>query len=378
MALNVKGLIALADRLDKEGKADEADRIDALVKKIVADEVDLPEHQPVDESITPENVPGAREFGQQKSGPPEEIVPGAREKSSPIPDMAEGFLAEPTKEKFDELVEALGEYMKFSDEFSEEGGVVASKVDKFKKSAYEHIDRDEDLGDIDWVDHILNFLDFYFKNPHKNNLANLQKLLENFQAQFGNDDATEGVLPPPAEEQFMDLASNKEVFSKLATLADRLDKVGAIEEANLVDGFIRKHAEDFLDYQGEGDTEQSKRYDSKHHHSLQVREPKTKQERVDREGREEHHVHTQQHVAASGLSTRYCPEHVGITMGRVGENTYQCPLDGSVFNWETGWTDHDGNEHPGGSVAAQTPDSSGYAIPHRIFDSRENISNRVN
>lgn len=176
------------------------------------------------------------------------------------------------------------------------------------------------------------------------------------------------------------VASRNFVFEKLADIADRLDALGAPEEAGLIDGFIKKHAEEGdSDYQGEDEkSEQSKRYDSKYHHSLQIREPKTKQERIDREGRDKHHVHTMQSVETTALSTRYCPEHVGVSVSRVGESTYQCSLDGAVFNYETGWTDHDGNEHPGGSIAAQTPDSSGYEIPHRIFDSRENILNRVN
>jgi hypothetical protein len=159
-------------------------------------------------------------------------------------------------------------------------------------------------------------------------------------------------------------------------LADRLDKVGAVEEANMIDEFIKNSAD--VKWKEESDTEQAKRYDSKHHHSLQVREPKRDQEKVDREGRKDHHVHTYQETGASALSTRYCPEHIGVTMGRVGPSSYQCPLDGQIYNWETGWTDYNGVKHPGGSVAAQTPDSTGYATPHRIFDSRENILNRIN
>jgi hypothetical protein len=140
-----------------------------------------------------------------------------------------------------------------------------------------------------------------------------------------------------------------------------------------------KRAEDYdEDRKEEADTEQSKRYDSKYHHSLQVREPKKDQERVDREGRKEHHVETYKKNEAHHLSTRYCPEHIGTQMARVGEGIYQCPLDGQCYNWEAGWTDFDGNQHPGGSVAAQTPDSTGYAIPHRIFDSREKVLNVVN
>jgi len=379
MAFNIKELIALADRLDKEGEFEKAAAIDALLEGLsklgegmAEEELDLPEHQP------------ERFFEEQKqeeAGPPAEgLIPGAREKSSPIPEITEKFLAEPTKELHDQLVSMLGEYMKFSKEYSEEGGVIANLKQQMKKQAgYE--DRyieDDEFGKTDWVNHILSFLDIYFSHPHKNNLDNLKKLLDNHYDKFGVKDEEGTTLPPPAEKQELSLGTKQETLQKLAELADRLDKVGAVEEANLIDGFINKQAEDFLDYKGEGDTEQSKRYDAKHHHALQVREPKTKQERVDREGREKHHVHTMQHVEAGHLSTRYCPDHVGVQVGRVGESTFQCPLDGQIYNWETGWTDYDGNEHPGGSVAAQTPDSSGYAIPHRIFDSRENITNRVN
>jgi hypothetical protein len=142
---------------------------------------------------------------------------------------------------------------------------------------------------------------------------------------------------------------------------------------------LSKRADDYdEDRKEEGDTEQKKRYDEKHHHSLQIREPKTDKERVDREGRKEHHVENYKQVEAHHLSTRYCPEHIGTQMGRVGQGVFQCPLDGQTYNWEAGWTDFDGNQHPGGSVAAQTPDSTGYAVPHRIFDSREKVLNVVN
>jgi len=191
-----------------------------------------------------------------------------------------------------------------------------------------------------------------------------------------SDEAAASEIERIEREKGVVWATKLDVLEKLAGLADRLDAIGAPEEADLIDGFIEKHATD-VERVGEADTEQSKRYDSKYHHSLQVREPKAKQERIDREGRDEHHVHTYQ-SSAGMLSSRYCPDHIGVQMGRVGENTFQCPLDGQIYNWESGWTDLDGNEHPGGSVAGQTPDSSGIATPHRIFDSRENILNRVN
>jgi hypothetical protein len=198
------------------------------------------------------------------------------------------------------------------------------------------------------------------------------------QFQGAHEDVDEAVrrLEESGEESFL--------IDTLAGIADRLDGIGAIEAADKVDNFIKKCAEenqeDFLNYQGEDkDSEQSKRYDTKHHHDMLVRAPKNDNARVDLEGKENHHVKAQQSSPNNmPLNTRYCPDHIGVSVSRVGENTYQCPLDGKIYNYETGWEDYDGNKHPGGSVAEQTPDASGYGIPHRIFDTRENIINSVN
>ena len=78
------------------------------------------------------------------------------------------------------------------------------------------------------------------------------------------------------------------------------------------------------------------------------------------------------------LRSRYCPEHPGDQMGRVGEDVYQCSRDGKLFNWQSGFDTADGQHYDGGSVAGQTPDSSGYGIPHRVFDSRETAINGLN
>lgn len=78
------------------------------------------------------------------------------------------------------------------------------------------------------------------------------------------------------------------------------------------------------------------------------------------------------------LSTRHCPDHRGVQVARVAENVYQCPVDGRTYNHETGYVDYEGRLVPGGSVAAQTPDATPVGIPHRIFDTRENILNALN
>lgn len=73
------------------------------------------------------------------------------------------------------------------------------------------------------------------------------------------------------------------------------------------------------------------------------------------------------------LSTRYCPDHRGVQVVRIAENTYQCPLDGSIYNYEAGFQNYKGQIVPGGSVAGQTPDTSDFGVPMRFFDSRDTI-----
>jgi hypothetical protein len=79
------------------------------------------------------------------------------------------------------------------------------------------------------------------------------------------------------------------------------------------------------------------------------------------------------------LSTRYCPDHVGVQSVRISENTRQCPIDGKTYNYESGYTNYEGQKVPGGSVSSQTPRTSNFGgIPMRIYDSRQNILNRIN
>lgn len=184
-------------------------------------------------------------------------------------------------------------------------------------------------------------------------------------------------------EKLLSAGQKEEIFMKLAEIADRLDKIGAAEEADIIDGFLLKYAQvkeanDVLDWKGEDQkSDQSKRYDSKYHRSIQVRD-QDKKNQTDREGRAEHHATTYRPIDGS-LSTRYCPHHVGSMMGRVGENTYQCPIDNTVYNWEVGYTDANGNDVPGASVAGQTPGATGYfETPSRVFDTREQTLNRIN
>ena len=74
-------------------------------------------------------------------------------------------------------------------------------------------------------------------------------------------------------------------------------------------------------------------------------------------------------VLEAPLSSRYCPDHPGAQIARVGEHMWQCELDKKIYNFETGFTLNNGNKVPGGDVANQTQilDIPYYAI----FDTRD-------
>ena len=74
-------------------------------------------------------------------------------------------------------------------------------------------------------------------------------------------------------------------------------------------------------------------------------------------------------ILEAPLSTRYCPDHPGAQISRVGEHMWQCELDKKTYNFETGFEKENGDRVPGGDVANQT---QGISTPfHTIFDTRE-------
>jgi hypothetical protein len=71
------------------------------------------------------------------------------------------------------------------------------------------------------------------------------------------------------------------------------------------------------------------------------------------------------------LNTRYCPDHPGAQIARVGEAQWQCMMDNKIYNFEAGYTTLKGNKVPGGNVSMQTPDS--LDVNHEQFVAREDI-----
>jgi hypothetical protein len=68
------------------------------------------------------------------------------------------------------------------------------------------------------------------------------------------------------------------------------------------------------------------------------------------------------------LSTRYCPDHAGVSTYRVGEHTVRCALDGKSYNWDEGFTTQKGNKVPGSTVQEQN--ASDHHNTFTTFDSR--------
>jgi len=77
----------------------------------------------------------------------------------------------------------------------------------------------------------------------------------------------------------------------------------------------------------------------------------------------------QYEILETPLSTRYCPDHPGAQIARIGEHVWQCELDKKSYNFETGFELNNGSKVPGGDVANQTHGLN--APSHAIFDSRQ-------
>ncbi len=74
-------------------------------------------------------------------------------------------------------------------------------------------------------------------------------------------------------------------------------------------------------------------------------------------------------IQNQGLSSRYCPDHSGVQIARIGEHQWQCELDKKIYNYETGFSLYNGVKVPGGDVAMQTDFE--YPNDQSMFDTRE-------
>lgn len=76
----------------------------------------------------------------------------------------------------------------------------------------------------------------------------------------------------------------------------------------------------------------------------------------------------------ASLSTRYSPDMPGVSLVRVGDGVWQCPITKKVYDFRSGYTTAKGNVVPGSDVSNQTQ-HLGRAQEHMNFSTREELMN---
>jgi hypothetical protein len=81
-------------------------------------------------------------------------------------------------------------------------------------------------------------------------------------------------------------------------------------------------------------------------------------------------------VLEAPLNTRYCPDHAGVQIARIGEQLWQCELDKKTYNFATGFELANGSKVPGGDVSNQSQVNEN--LSQNVFDTREGrLNNRL-
>lgn len=176
------------------------------------------------------------------------------------------------------------------------------------------------------------------------------------------------VLEPPAESVL-----TPEAIEETAALATALDQSGDPQlkrMASVLDELLLTIAAPPNAYAERKDLVDSRADEIR----KKYEEPRKELHKVNHLGRSEKAIEdsgfTKEYkILEAPLSSRYCPDHPGAQIARVGEHVWQCELDKKTYNFETGFELINGSKVPGGDVSQQT---NGLDTPfHAIFDTRE-------
>lgn len=77
----------------------------------------------------------------------------------------------------------------------------------------------------------------------------------------------------------------------------------------------------------------------------------------------------------AALSTRYSPDMPGVSLVRVGDGVWQCPITKKIYDFRSGYTTAKGNVVPGSDVSNQTQHLGYRAQEHMNFSTREELLN---
>jgi hypothetical protein len=175
-------------------------------------------------------------------------------------------------------------------------------------------------------------------------------------------------IEPPEPSQI-----TPESIEGLANLASALDSSGDAQlkkQASVIDELLLSIAAPPNAYAERKDLQEQRLVELK----KKYEDPRKEHHDTNLIGRSEKAIEKSQmtkrlNILEAPLSSRYCPDHAGVQISRVGEHMWQCELDKKTYNFETGFELNNGTKVPGGDVAQQT---QGLNVPyHAIFDTRE-------
>lgn len=164
-----------------------------------------------------------------------------------------------------------------------------------------------------------------------------------------------------------------ESIETVAALADALDSSDDPElkkQASVLDELLLSIAAPPNAYAARKDLQEQRLIDLKKKYEG-PREELHKVNMIDRSEKaiEKSEMTKRMNILEAPLSSRYCPDHPGVQIARVGEHMWQCEMDKKTYNFETGFDLNNGTKVPGGDVSQQT---QGLNTPfHAIFDTRE-------
>lgn len=178
-------------------------------------------------------------------------------------------------------------------------------------------------------------------------------------------DEVSEVEPPPPSNITPDAV---EGIAALAAAFDASGDPGLKKQASVLDELLLSIAapppnerQDLLDARTE---ELKKKYEDPRKELHEVNKLADSEKAIDKSNMTKEYK-----ILEAPLSSRYCPDHPGVQIARIGEHMWQCELDKKSYNFETGFELNNGSKVPGGDVSQQTQTLE---IPyHAIFDTRE-------
>lgn len=255
-----------------------------------------------------------------------------------------GLHGSDVEEDADEDYESLGDEPE-----EDQSGDRAKKYDARREAATPHANAAKDLyakrrGLMEQI----NMLDDQL-SKHREVLRALDPKMKH--EAYADDKELKNYLKPEKafgdkkkKKKKLDKKSEENVIDGLLKVAEVLDYAGDPEGVSLVESVIRTFA---------------KKEDGM---------PKYDVLTIEKKDRKYPEIATY----APSLSTRNCPDHNGAQMKRVAEGTFQCELDGKMYNWNQGFKDYNGNTYPGASISSvDFPDTT-----ERMFSTREMATNK--